>query len=190
MSKPLKMPLSMFWIISNPLCGEIQIVGSLSRRDRAREENRRKRGRSRALPAGPVDGSGTPDGGSAITSDARSSGRTPCAGPAGGQGEEPKRALHPGGGGPEDPGSTGEAPARVLPPVKEMPGTFWGLTVVVNEGEQIVPVIQALLKSEDDKVKLRIVELLLDGAYSENSGREEAERPGRMQWSIPRPERE
>jgi hypothetical protein len=190
MSVPLKTSVQMLWILSEPLCGEIQVVGRLSRRERAREENRRKRGRSRTLPAGPIDGSGTPDGGSAITSDARSSGRTPYAGPAGGQGEEPKRALHPGGGAPEDPGTGSAAPSRALPPVKEMPGTPWALTAVVNEGAQIVPVIQELLKSDDDKVRLRILEVLLDAAYSKNSGREEAERPARMQWSIPRPDRD
>jgi hypothetical protein len=71
-----------------------------------------------------------------------------------------------------------------------MPGTLWGLTKAVNEEEQIVPVIGGLLRSKDEKVKLRMVELLMEAAYSENSGREEAERPAKMQWSLPRPERD
>jgi hypothetical protein len=74
--------------------------------------------------------------------------------------------------------------------MKEMPGTSWALTVMVNEGKQIVPVIQGLLESKDEKVRLRILEVLLDGAYSGNSGRELAVQPERLQWSIPRPERD
>ena len=189
MSKPLETTIRMFRILPDPFCGEIHILGRLSRRERAREENRRRE-RARTLPAGPVDGSGTPDGGSAITSDARSSGRKPYAGPAGGQGDDSKRALNPGGGEPGEPGSTGESSTKLLGPMKEMPGTPWALTVAVNEGKQIVPVIQGLLESKDEKVRLRILEVLLDGAYSENSGRELAVQPERVQWSIPRPERD
>lgn len=74
--------------------------------------------------------------------------------------------------------------------MKEMPGTPWALTKAVNEEAQIVPVIGGLLKSNDDKVRLRMVELLMDTAYAENSGREDAERPAKLQWSLPRPQRD
>jgi len=168
--------------------GTIYVKGKLPRRKGARYRLRQAEAASQPSLAGPRDISGSPDGASAHTSAARSSDRKTIAGPADGLGEEPKRAPIPGGG--EGPGADEpavEKPVRPLQPMREMPGTPWALTKAVNEEAQIVPVIGGLLRSPDDKVRLRMVELLMDAAYAENSGREDAAETAEVEWSIPRP---
>ncbi|HUL33783.1 MAG TPA: hypothetical protein VL128_07865 [Candidatus Eisenbacteria bacterium] len=73
---------------------------------------------------------------------------------------------------------------------KELPGSKWGLTKAVNQETQIVPVISKLLDSNDEKVRMRMVELLIETAYAEDAGNEEQLSPGYGGWSIPRPERD
>jgi hypothetical protein len=188
--EPLRVGVCTFRRMNGPFTGVVYVIEGLPRHRGARMRHRQAETKSRASLAGPSDGSGYSDGGSANTSNARSSGRTNSAGPADGSGDGPKRAPIAGGGDLGGPDGTTECPAKALQPMKELPGTKWGLTKAVNEEAQIVPVIGGLLRSKDEKVQLRMVELLIDTAYSENSGRDETGRPGRIEWSIPRPKRD
>lgn len=183
MSVPLVVGICTFRMLNGPLSGTIYVKSGLPRRRGARKRYRQAETESRTSLAGPSDGSGTSDGGSANTSNARSAGRTTCAGPADGSGDGSKRAPISGGGGP---GSEGQAPVNGLQPMKEMPGTPWALMKAVNEGEQIVPVIQELLRSKDEKVRLRMVELLMDAGYEEGSRPVVEERPQKISWNVPR----
>lgn len=190
MSERLVVGIVTFRTMIGPLGGEVYVKGKLPRRRGARPRLRQAEAASRPPLAGPREGSGPPDGGSANTSNARSSDRTASAGPADGLGDEPKRAPTPGGEGTGG-GGAGRKKAKKAPqPLREMPGTPWALTKIVNEAEQIVPVIGDLLRCKDDKVRLRMVELLMDAAYSENSGREDAERGANIEWDLPRPQRD
>lgn len=193
MGVPLRVGVRTFRTMTGPLSGVVHVICGLPRHGGARKGCRRAEAESRPSLAGPSDGGGTAGGGSANTSNARSSGRPTGAGPAGGNGDEPKRAPVVGGGdlgGPGGPDGTTECPAKALQPLKELPGTKWGLTKAVNEEAQIVPVIGGLLRSKDEKVQLRMVELLMDAAYAENSGRDGGTRPGRIEYSIARPKRD
>lgn len=182
--------LHTFLTMNGLLSGEIHVHEGLPRRKGARGWRRKKETKSRTSPAGPGDGSGNTDGGSAMTSTARSSARGTNAGPADGQGEEPTRAPIPGGTGPGD-GGPGLAKGSLVAEIfKELPGTKWGLSKAVNLETQIVPVIGGLLKSNDEKVRLRMVELLIETAYAEDAGNEEEKPSGGAGWSIPRPERD
>lgn len=187
MSVPLVVGILTFRTMTGPLGGEIFVKGKLPRRRGARQRPRQAETASRPSLAGPRDGSGFSDGGSANTSTARSSGRKAGAGPADGLGEQPERAPTLGGDGPGIPAAEHQKRKKPPKPMKEMPGTPWALTKIVNEEEQIVPVIGGLLRSKDDKVRLRMVELLMDTAYAENSGREDASESTDIEWSIPRP---
>lgn len=190
MSERLAIGILTFRTMTGPLGGEIFVKGKLPRRRGARHRLRQAETASRPSLAGPRDGSGSSDGGSANTSTARSSGRTASAGPADGHGEQPKRAPAPGGEGPGNSRPGPKKPKKTPQPLKEMPGTPWALTKAVNEEEQIIPVIGGLLRSEDDKVRLRMVERLMDAAYAENSGREDPSESEEVEWSIPRPQRD
>jgi len=185
--KPLVIGIITFRTMKGPFSGEIFVKGKLPRRRGARQILRQAQTASQPSLAGPRDASGSSDGGSANISTARSSGRTTAAGPADGPGDEPKRAPTPGGEGPGYSGSHRKRSSKSSQALKEMPGTPWALTKIVNEEEQIVPVIGGLLRSKDDKVRLRMVELLMDAAYAENSGREDAGQSAEVEWSIPRP---
>jgi len=174
-----------FRTLLDPLCGEIHLQGGVPRRKRARGVDRRVKTASRPSLAGPSDGSGFAEGGSATTSDARSSGRTTYAGPADGQADEPKRAPIPDDGGPVEPGNA-EATEPVKTPVamKELPGTLWGLVKAVNEEEQIIPVMGGLLRSPDERTRSRMVEFVVKIGYSDTAAREPERQSSFMQWDI------
>lgn len=184
MGKALRMGPSTFRILSGPFSGSICLVEMASRRSGARAGTRHKGTGSRPSLAGPGDDGGITDGGSAMTSTARSSGRSTYAGPADGQGEQPKRAPVPDGGGTGEAGGGVAKPERTPGPMKELPGTLWGLTKAVNEEEQIVRVMGGLLRSDDEKTRLRIIELLVKTGYSGNSAPEAGVRPSFMEWNI------
>jgi hypothetical protein len=184
MSVPLYIGTSTFrtlWVLS----GVIHVLGGLPRRKGARHRLRQAETASRPSLAGPRDGSGSSDGGSANTSTARSSDRTASAGPADGLGEQPKRAPTPGGEGPGSSGGGRKKAKKPPQPLKEMPGTLWGLTKAVNEVEQIVPVMGGLLRSNDEKTRLRMIELLMKTGYSETCTKELEERPNMAECNIP-----
>jgi len=183
MSVPVRMTLGEFLALRGMLWGEIHVSERVPGRKGARRGNRHKGTESRTSLAGPGDGDGPTDGGSATSSVARSSDRAKYAGSADGQGEEPKRALIPGGGRQGESGGVeelGNAPA----PTKELPRTLWDLIKAVNEKEQIVPVISKLLGSEDEKTKLRMVELIMKTGYSENAPSESAGHSSFVNWNI------
>ncbi|HET6931605.1 MAG TPA: hypothetical protein VFI45_14865 [Candidatus Acidoferrum sp.] len=77
-----------------------------------------------------------------------------------------------------------------LIPLKEMPGTAWAFTKAVDEGVQLVGVMQGLLKSEDEKVRLRAFELWVELAFGKHAGGKEEERGPEIGWRLPRPERD
>ena len=71
-----------------------------------------------------------------------------------------------------------------------MPGTAWAFTKAVDAGVQVVGVMQALLKSKDEKVQLRAFELWVEMAFGKHAGGKEEERSAEIGWSLPRPERD
>lgn len=187
MSVPLVVGICTFRMLNGPLSGTIYVKSGLPRRRGARKRYRQAETESRTSLAGPSDGSGTSDGGSANTSNARSAGRTTCAGPADGSGDGSKRAPISGGGGP---GSEEGSPGNGLQPMKEMPGTPWAFAKVVNQGVQVAGVMQGLLKSEDEKMQLRGVELWVEIAFGKYSRSQEDERTTETEWTLPRPDRD
>src|SRR5258708_38055386 len=78
------------------------------------------------------------------------------------------------------------SPVSELIPLKEMPGTAWGFTKAVDEGVQLVGVMEGLLKSEDEKVRLRAVELWGELAFGKHAGGKDEERGTRRGWGVPR----
>ncbi|HET7107137.1 MAG TPA: hypothetical protein VFI38_10025 [Candidatus Acidoferrum sp.] len=73
-------------------------------------------------------------------------------------------------------------------PLKEMPGTAWAFTKAVDEGVQLVGVMQGLLKSEDEKVQLRAFELWVELAFGKHAGGKEEAPAAAIGWRLPRPE--
>jgi hypothetical protein len=71
-----------------------------------------------------------------------------------------------------------------------MPGTAWAFTKAVDAGVQVVGVMQALLKSKDEKVQLRAFELWVELAFGKHAGGKEEECGAAIGWSLPRPERD
>jgi hypothetical protein len=71
-----------------------------------------------------------------------------------------------------------------------MPGTAWAFTKAVDAGVQVVGVMQALLKSEDEKVQLRAFEMWVEMAFGKHAGGKEEECGAVIGWSLPRPERD
>jgi len=190
MSKPLRVGLTTFRMLSGPFSGTICVVQRVSRRRGARKANRHKETQSRASLAGPGDGSGPTDGGSAITSDARSSDRMTDAGSADGQGDDPKRALIPGK---EQWAPAMEYPVSQIQAIKALCGTRWDFVNEVNAGVEMSAVARKLLGDEDSKVQLRMLERLLDILDSvEWKDPRLAEQHGSLagRLDMPRPERD
>jgi hypothetical protein len=71
-----------------------------------------------------------------------------------------------------------------------MPGTAWAFTKAVDAGVQAVGVMQALLKSKDEKVQLRAFEMWMELAFGKHAGGKEEELGADIGWSIPRPARD
>ena len=94
-----------------------------------------------------------------MTSTARSSGRPMNAGPADGQGEEPRRALIPGQ---EQWAPAMEYPVSEIQAIKALSGTRWDFVNEVNAGVDVSAVARNLLGDADSKVRLRMLERLLD----------------------------
>ena len=162
-----------FRTLSGPLSGEMHVSGGCSRAKGARKRGGRAKSRSLEPGAGPDDGSGTPAGGSARTSAAPPAARETSGGSADGGGNETKRA-----------------PVSKKEHLKEMPGTAWAFTKAVDAGVQAVGVMQALLKSKDEKVQLRAFELWVELAFGKHAGGKEEEHGEAIGWSLPRPERD
>jgi len=176
-----------FRILSGPLSGEVHVSGGNSRARGARKRAGRARSRSLEPCAGSDDGSGITAGGSARTSAASPADRETCGGSADGGGSETKRAPIPGK---EQWAPPKDCPVSELIPLKEMPGTAWAFTKAVDEGVQLVGVMQGLLKSDDEKVRLRAFELWVELAFGKHAGGKEEERGAAIGWSLPRPERD
>jgi len=169
----LRCGIGTFRTLNDPLSGEVHVSGGYSRARGARKRKGRARARSLEPAAGSDDGSGTTAGGSARTSAAPPADRETSGGPADGGGNETTRA-----------------PISEKEQLKEMPGTAWAFTKAVDAGVQAVGVMQALLKSEDEKVQLRAFELWVELAYGKHAGGKEEERGADIGWSIPRPARD
>src|ERR1700675_55023 len=151
-----------FRTLNDPLSGEMHVRGGFSRCRGARKRWGRAKSRSLEPVAGSDDGSGTTAGGSARTSAAPPAARETSGGSADGGGTETKRAPIPGR---EQWAPPKACPVSELIPLKEMPGTAWAFTKAVDEGVQLVGVMQGLLKSEDAKVRLRAFELWVEMAF-------------------------
>ena len=173
MAAVLRCGIRTFRTLNGPLSGEVHVSGGFSRAKGARKRGSRANSRSLEPCAGPHDGSGTTAGGSARTSDAPPAARETSGGSADGGGNETKRA-----------------PISEKEQLKEMPGTAWAFTKAVDAGVQVVGVMQALLKSKDEKVQLRAFELWVELAFGKHAGGKEEERGAGIGWSLPRPERD
>jgi hypothetical protein len=169
----LRCGIGTFRMLNDPLSGEMHVRGGYSRAKGARKRGGRAKTRSLEPVAGSDDGSGTPAGGSARTSAAPPAARETSGGSADGGGNETKRA-----------------PTQKKKKLKEMPGTAWAFTKAVDAGVQTVGVMQALLKSADEKVRLRAFELWVELAFGKHAGGKEEEREADIGWSLPRPERD
>jgi hypothetical protein len=169
----LRCGIRTFRTLNDPLSGKVHVRGGSSRRKGARKRDGRAKSRSLEPGAGSDDGSGTTAGGSARTSAAPPAARETSGGPADGGGNETKRA-----------------PIREKEQLKEMPGTAWAFTKAVDEGVQAVGVMQALLKSKDEKVQLRAFELWVELAFGKHAGGKEEESGADIGWSLPRPQRD
>jgi len=187
MSVPVRMTLGEFLALRGMLWGEIHVSERVPGRKGARRGNRHKGTESRTSLAGPGDGDGPTDGGSATSSVARSSDRAKYAGSADGQGEEPKRALIPGK---EQWVPSFEKPERELQAVTEIPADSWEFTREVHAGVSTVAVMQGFLGSQDEKIRLRAFEMWMDLAYGKYSRKRGEERATEKDWGIPRPERD
>lgn len=188
---PKRITIERFRAMPGPFCGEILVTDKLpQRRGRARGINRHKGAGSRPSLAGPGDGSGPTDGGSAQSSYARSSDRTTGAGSADGQGEESKRALVPGE---EQWAPKMEYPESQIQAIKKLSATRWEYVDGVNDGVDMTAVARELLGDKDSKVRLRMLERLLDILDSvdwKDSRARESNRGLGGGWSLPRPERD
>jgi hypothetical protein len=173
MAGALRCGIGTFRALNDPLSGEMHVRGGYSRAKGARKRGGRANSRSLEPVAGSDDGSGTPAGGSARTSAAPPAARETSGGSADGGGNETKRA-----------------PILEKEQLKEMPGTAWAFTKAVDAGVQVVGVMQALLKSEDEKVQLRAFEMWVEMAFGKHAGGKEEERGAGIGWSLPRPERD
>ena len=176
-----------FRTLNGPLSGEVRVSSGYSRAKGARKRGGRANSRSLEPCAGSDDGSGTTAGGSARTSDAPPAARETSGGSADGGGSETKRAPIPGK---EQWAPPLASPVSELIPLKEMPGTAWAFTKAVDEGVQLVGVMQGLLKSEDEKVRLRAFELWVELAFGKHAGGKDEERGAGIGWSLPRPDRD
>jgi len=160
MSVPVrKLTLAEFLLLQGLMSGEIHVSEKLPGRKRARGGDRHKGTESRPSLAGPGDGNGPTDGEGATTSVARSSDRDRYAGSADGQGEEPKRALIPGK---EQWAPAMEYPVSQIQAIQALSGTRWDFVSEVNAGVDMSAVARKLLGDEDSKVRLRMLERLLD----------------------------
>ena len=173
MAAVLRCGICTFRILNGPLSGEVRVSGGFSRAKGARKRKGRANSRAPELCAGPDDGSGITGGGSARTSAAPPADRETSGGSADGGGTEATRAPNP-----------------EKEQLKEMPGTAWAFTKAVDAGVQAVGVMQALLKSEDEKVRLRAFELWVELAFGKHAGGKEEERGPEIGWRLPRPERD
>ncbi len=190
MSVPIRMSVKQFRKLCGCLSGEIWVSNGLPRRRGARGVNRHQKTESRPSFAGPGDGSGPTDGGSAKSSSARSSDRKPGAGSAEGQGEEPKRALVPGK---EQWAPQLAYPESQIQAIKKLSDTRWTFVSEVNDGVDMTAVARNLLGDEDSKVRLRMLERLLDILDSvdwKDSRVIESSRGLSGGWNLPRPERD
>ncbi|GEM_PF-3452220 len=191
MSVPVrKISLQEFLLSQGLMSGEIHVSERLPGRKGARAGNRPRGTESRTSPAGPGDGSGPTDGGSAITSDARSADRKTDAGPADGQGEEPKRALIPGK---EQWAPAMKFPLSQIQAIKMLSAGRWEFVREVNDGVDLTAVTRKLLADSDSKVQLRTLERLLDilDSVDWKDMRVIEQRAGSGSgWNIPRPERD
>ena len=173
MAVVLRCGIRTFRTLNGPLSGEVHVSGGTSRAKGARKRPGRARSRSLGPCAGLDDGSGITAGGSARTSAAPPAVRETSGGSADGGGNETKRA-----------------PIPEKEQLKEMPGTAWAFTKAVDAGVQVVGVMQALLKSEDEKVQLRAFEMWMELAFGKHAGGKQEERGAEIGWSMPRPERD
>lgn len=190
MSVPVRMSIKQFRALCGYLSGEIWVSNKMSRRQGARGVNRHQKTESRPSFAGPGDGNGPTDGGSAESSSARSSDRKPGAGPAEGQGEEPKRALV---SGKEQWAPQLEYPESQIQAIKKLSATRWEYVDGVNDGVDMTAVARELLGDKDSKVRLRMLERLLDILDSVDWKDPRAVASGRCLgggWNLPRPERD
>ena len=169
----LRCGIRTFRTLNGPLSGEVHVSGGTSRAKGARKRGGRAISRAPEPCAGLDDGSGTTAGGSARTSAAPPAVRKTFGGSADGGGNETKRAPNP-----------------KRERLKEMPGTAWAFTKAVDAGVQAVGVMQALLKSEDEKVRLRAFELWVELAFGKHAGGKEEEQGAGIGWNLPRPERD
>jgi hypothetical protein len=183
----LRCGIRTFRTLSGPLSGEVHVRGGYSRAKGARKRGGQAKSRSLEPGAGPDDGSGTTAGGSARTSAAPPAARETSGGSANGGGNEAKRAPIPGK---EQWAPPLACPVSELLPLKEMPGTAWAFTKAVDEGVQLVGVMQGLLKSEDEKVQLRAFEMWVEMAFGKHAGGKEEECSAGIGWSLPRPQRD
>jgi hypothetical protein len=168
MAVVLRCGIRTFRTLNDPLSGKVHVRGGSSRAKGARKREGRAKSRSLEPGAGSDDGSGTTAGGSARTSAAPPAARGTSGGPADGGGNETKRA-----------------PIREKEQLKEMPGTAWAFTKAVDAGVQVVGVMQALLKSKDEKVQLRAFELWVELAFGKHAGGKEEQRPRKSSWNVP-----
>lgn len=173
MGAVLRCGIRTFRTLNGPLSGKVHVSGGFSRAKGARKRPGRANSRAPEPCAEPDDGSGTTAGGSARTSDAPPAARETSGGSADGGGNETKRA-----------------PTPKKKQLREMPATAWAFTKAVDAGVQAVGVMQALLKSKDEKVRLRAFELWVELAFGKHAGGKEEERGAEIGWSMPRPERD
>jgi hypothetical protein len=186
MAVVLRCGIGAFRTLNDPLSGEVHVSGGYSRARGARKRGGRAKARSLEPGAGPDDGSGTTAGGSARTSDAPPAGRETSGGSADGGGNETKRA----------PNENLQLVMRLefsdgeWRPVEPLPETRLQFVDAVNALVRIVRVGGALLSDKDVKVRQRAYEHIVDLAFAKNSRAGDEERPRKISWNLPRPERD
>lgn len=186
MAVPFRCGIRTFRTLNGQLSGEVHVRGGYSRAKGARKRAGRAKSRSLEPGAGSDDGSGTTAGGSARTSDAPPAARETSGGSADGGGNETKRA----------PEKNLQLVVRLeysdgeWQPIEPLPETRMQFVKAINALVRIVGVGRALLMDKDVKVRQRAYEHTVDLLFGKNSRVAEEERPRKISWNLPRPERD
>jgi hypothetical protein len=77
-----------------------------------------------------------------------------------------------------------------IQPVEALPDGGVQFVKAINARVQLVGVGAALMMDEDVKVRQRVFEQLVEIVYGKHARMLEEERPRKMSWNVPRPERD
>jgi hypothetical protein len=167
-----RIALNSFRTLTDPLSGELHVKCGSSRRRGAHKSHSGTRTSSRKSQAGSDDGSGPTAGESAHTSAAHASDRKPCADLAGGDGGgstcAPNSRKQRGKSVDTDETTLLEL-RKALQGGRELPMDGRAFLEAVNRQIDVVTYIVLLMRSQDDKLAGRLIEMVLEFGYGRNS---------------------